>query len=246
MTTIEQILAKDIGRPLDGVVKASNSAQLSTEVSEYVITDEVAGHLTDLLEAYTFPGGPQANGVWIAGFFGSGKSHLLKMLAYLLGEVSGSDVARADVVRAFIDKVPVSEAILRGALERSASIPARSLLFNIDEKVDKNEKDQADALLKVFLQVFYDAAGFFGRAPHVAQFERDLIRERTNAGLKAARERGSLGGRRPVITPDKLRKARDHIAAGLTVREAATRLKVGKTALYKALEGTAAETAVKV
>ncbi|EQB17374.1 DNA invertase [Sphingobium lactosutens DS20] len=80
----------------------------------------------------------------------------------------------------------------------------------------------------------------------LAQFERDLIRERTNAGLKAARERGSLGGRRPVITPDKLRKARAHIAAGLTVREAATRLKVGKTALYKALEGTAAKTAVKV
>lgn len=79
----------------------------------------------------------------------------------------------------------------------------------------------------------------------LAQFERDLIRERTNAGLKAARERGSLGGRRPVITPDKLRKARDHIAAGLTVREAATRLKVGKTALYKALEGTAAKTAAK-
>lgn len=79
----------------------------------------------------------------------------------------------------------------------------------------------------------------------LAQFERDLIRERTNAGLKAARERGSLGGRRPVITPDKLKKARTHIAAGLTVREAATRLKVGKTALYKALEGTAAKTAVK-
>ena len=70
----------------------------------------------------------------------------------------------------------------------------------------------------------------------LAQFERDLIRERTHAGLKAARERGRPGGRRPVVTPDKLRKARDHIASGLTVREAAARLKIGKTALYKALE----------
>ncbi|MBJ7502123.1 MAG: recombinase family protein [Sphingopyxis sp.] len=49
----------------------------------------------------------------------------------------------------------------------------------------------------------------------LAQFERDLIRERTQAGLRAARERGSKGGRRPVVTPDKLRKARAHIAAGL-------------------------------
>lgn len=70
----------------------------------------------------------------------------------------------------------------------------------------------------------------------LAQFERDLIRERTQAGLRAARERGSKGGRRPVVTSDKLRKARAHIAAGLTVREAAARLKIGKTALYKALE----------
>lgn len=73
----------------------------------------------------------------------------------------------------------------------------------------------------------------------LAQFERDLIRERTHAGLKAARERGNKGGRRPVVTPDKLRKARAHIAAGLTVREAAARLKIGKppyTRLWKTRE----------
>lgn len=74
----------------------------------------------------------------------------------------------------------------------------------------------------------------------LAQFERDLIRERTQAGLRAARERGAQGGRRPVVTSDKLRKALTDIASGLTVREAATRLKIGKTALYKALEGAGA------
>ena len=73
----------------------------------------------------------------------------------------------------------------------------------------------------------------------LAQFERDLIRERTSAGLKAAEARGRKGGRRPVVTPDKLARAKVHLAAGLTVREAAARLKVGKTALYKALNGSA-------
>src|SRR3546814_16533157 len=68
----------------------------------------------------------------------------------------------------------------------------------------------------------------------LAQFERDLIRERTHAGLKAARERGRPGGRRTVVTPDKLRKAREHIASGLPVREAAARPKTGKTAPSKA------------
>src|SRR3546814_12458675 len=70
----------------------------------------------------------------------------------------------------------------------------------------------------------------------LAQFERDLIRERTHAGLRAARERGSQGGRRTVVTPDKLRKARAHIAADLTVRETAARCNNATTALYKALE----------
>jgi DNA invertase Pin-like site-specific DNA recombinase len=74
----------------------------------------------------------------------------------------------------------------------------------------------------------------------LSQFERDLIRERTKAGLTAAAARGRKGGRKPVVTADKLQRAREHIANGLNVREAAARLKIGKTALYAALQ-TASE-----
>ena len=76
----------------------------------------------------------------------------------------------------------------------------------------------------------------------LAQFERDLIRERTRAGLQAAEERGRRGGRQVVVTPDKLAKARQHLAAGLNVREAAARVKIGKTALYEALRAEKATT----
>ena len=69
----------------------------------------------------------------------------------------------------------------------------------------------------------------------LGQFERDLIQERTRAGLAAAAARGRKGGRKRVIVADKLQRARAMIAKGLTVREAATRLNVGKTALYNAL-----------
>jgi DNA invertase Pin-like site-specific DNA recombinase len=71
----------------------------------------------------------------------------------------------------------------------------------------------------------------------LGQFERDLIQERTRAGLAAAALRGRKGGRKPVVTADKLKRARTMIARGLTVREIATRLKIGKTALYAALRG---------
>jgi DNA invertase Pin-like site-specific DNA recombinase len=78
----------------------------------------------------------------------------------------------------------------------------------------------------------------------LGQFERDLIQERTRAGLAAAAARGRKGGRKPVVNADKLEHARRMIAKGLTVREAATRLKVGKTALYEALRLEAGENAI--
>ena len=71
----------------------------------------------------------------------------------------------------------------------------------------------------------------------LGQFERDLIQERTRAGLKAAATRGRHGGRKSVVTAEKLKRARAIIAKGLTVREAAARLRLGKTALYAALRG---------
>jgi DNA invertase Pin-like site-specific DNA recombinase len=77
----------------------------------------------------------------------------------------------------------------------------------------------------------------------LGQFERDLIRERTRAGLDAAAARGRQGGRKPVMTDEKLRRAQTLLAQGLTVREVAARIKVGKTALYAALAHTAPEPA---
>ena len=73
----------------------------------------------------------------------------------------------------------------------------------------------------------------------LGQFERDLIRERTGAGLAAAAARGRKGGRPVAATPEKVARARLLIGQGFTVREAAARVKVGKSALYAALKAGA-------
>ena len=77
----------------------------------------------------------------------------------------------------------------------------------------------------------------------LGQFERDLIRERTGAGLAAAAARGRKGGRPVAATPEKVVRARRLTAQGPTVREAAARVKVGKSALYAALKADAAREA---
>src|ERR1700730_533297 len=84
---------KAVGRPIEGVIKADDARYLWTEVEEYVVTNEVGQRLDRLFENYLTE--KSNNGVWIAGFFGSGKSHLLKMLSLLLEsrEIGGRRVS---------------------------------------------------------------------------------------------------------------------------------------------------------
>lgn len=168
---LNEIFAKDVQRPIEGVIKADDVAHLGTEVDEYVLTNEAAKGLEQLLEAYT--NYTNANGVWISGFFGSGKSHLLKMLAHLLGNVEGQDYSRAAVSRSFTEKA-AGDSFLTASLAKADRIRAKSLLFNIDQKATLISKDQTDALLKVFVKVFDESRGYYGNQGHVARFERDL------------------------------------------------------------------------
>jgi energy-coupling factor transporter ATP-binding protein EcfA2 len=167
---LNELFAKDVQRPIEGVIKADDTAHLGIEVEEYVITNEAAKGLEFLLEAYT--NYANANGVWISGFFGCGKSHLLKMLAHLLGDVEGQEFDRAKVSETFHAKA--SGAFLPASLRKADRIAAKSLLFNIDQKATVIAKDQTDALLKVFVKVFDESRGYYGNQGHVARFERDL------------------------------------------------------------------------
>ncbi|HJG42479.1 BREX system P-loop protein BrxC [Corynebacterium phoceense] len=168
---LNDIFKKDVQRPIEGVIKADDVSQLGTEVEEYVLTNEISKGLEQLLEAYN--NYTNANGVWISGFFGSGKSHLLKMLAHLLGDVDGQDFDRTKVAASFNTKAE-DDAFLSACLQKAERIPAKSLLFNIDQKATLIDKSESDALLSVFLKVFDDSCGYYGNQPHIAQFERDL------------------------------------------------------------------------
>lgn len=165
---LKDIFEKPIDRAIDGVIKADDEASLRVELDEYVITGEIGQRLEQFLEAYN--NYDTSNGVWISGFFGSGKSHLLKMLALLLEnrEVDGKTAHEI-----FAEKLK-GEPMLAGALNKAVSIPSKSILFNIDQKADVISKTDVDALLSVFQKVFDETCGFYGKQPHIAQFERDL------------------------------------------------------------------------
>jgi len=82
------------------------------------------------------------------------------------------------------------------------------------------------------------AAGrfFFHVMAALAEMERDLIRERTNAGLAAARARGRKGGRKPKLTAQQICHAHKLLAdPEVTIKEVAASLKVNRATIYRAL-----------
>ncbi|MGZ0713109.1 BREX system P-loop protein BrxC (plasmid) [Coraliomargarita sp. W4R53] len=177
---LSEIFDKKIDRAIDGVIRAADDAHLSTEIDEYVLTNEGEKHLTRILEAYTDY--QTANGVWLSGFFGSGKSHMLKMLAHLLGDVQTHASHRSDVVKSFEAKT--DDHFLSGLVAKAAAIPATNILFNIAEHA--SDKGQGDAILRAFYRMFNEARGYEGKLPYIARFERDLDREGQFEDFKAA------------------------------------------------------------
>src|SRR5210317_145830 len=139
--TLKSIFAKPVDRPIEGVIKADDEGSLLLEFEEYVLTNEIEKRLENFLEAYNNYEG--ANGVWISGFFGSGKSHLLKILALLM---ENRQVDGANTLDIFLEKSKDNE-ILRGDLKRAVAIPSESILFNIDQKADVINKTELDALI---------------------------------------------------------------------------------------------------
>lgn len=168
---LQAIFERDVNRPIEGVIKADDEASLKSELEEYVLTNEVAKRLDQFLDAYNNYHG--ANGVWVSGFFGSGKSHLLKMLALVLENRAVDGTHALDL---FLPKIQ-EDKILAAALQKAVAIPSRSILFNIDQKADIISKTQSDALLAVFVKVFDEACGYYGKQPYIAQFERELDRD---------------------------------------------------------------------
>lgn len=176
---IEDIFSKQLTRDINGVVKAEqvDNDSIYVELDEYVITQELDRHFRRFFETY-IPAVKNRNpavankiGVWVSGFFGSGKSHFIKILAYLLenraAEKNGQSRHAIDF---FKDKV--NDAMLFGDIHSAVSKPADVILFNIDSRA--NTDDGENAILKVFLKVFNERVGYCADFPHIAHLEREL------------------------------------------------------------------------
>lgn len=156
---INEMFQKQIGRPIQGVVKIGQDSpeMIRDELDEYVVTKELNRHFDKFFEGYRKGTQHRTDkiGVWISGFFGSGKSHFLKILSYLLG----SDTYEGQKAIAFFEG-KIADSRIMADMQVAANTSTDIILFNIDAEADSDSKTNKDpidwladnlaALIKIF------------------------------------------------------------------------------------------------
>jgi hypothetical protein len=177
---IRKMFYKEIDRDIKGVIKIGqeDDTNIKQELEEYVVTRELSKHLNTFFEAYKKGLNDYTDkmGIWISGFFGSGKSHLLKIASYLL-ENREIDGKRATSY--FDDKIedPMALADMKkvGDMGKHTDV----ILFNIDSKADSTSKSNKDAIVQVFMKVFNEMQGFCASLPWLVDLERQMVKDGT-------------------------------------------------------------------
>ena len=183
---IRDMFADDINRKINGVIKVDQSGDdvIEQELREYVITNELKKHFMSFFSYYSdaFDEPTADMGVWISGFFGSGKSHFLKMLSYIL---ENREVKGIRTVECFREKFADDPATFM-MIDRATRAKTEAILFNIDIEGSIN-KDKT-AVLRVFAKMFYNHLGFYGDNLKVAMLEHYIDQQGKTEAFRQAFE----------------------------------------------------------
>lgn len=171
------MFVKPIDRDIKGVIKVGQRDEdnIYQELDEYVVTKELSKHFREFFESYKkgINSHTDEMGVWISGFFGSGKSHFLKILSYILENKEVNDRKAIDF---FSEDKKINDPLVIADMTLAANTSADVILFNIDSKSASSQTNK-DAIIDVFLRVFNEMQGFCGESPFLADLERKLTKK---------------------------------------------------------------------
>lgn len=171
---IQEMFVDDINRKINGVIKVDQEDNSTEqELNEYVITRELKKHFITFFNNYddAFDVPTSDIGVWISGFFGSGKSHFLKMLSYILENRTINGIPTVERFRKKFADDPATFMLI----DKATKAPTETILFNIDIEGFSNKDNTA--VLKVFAKMFYNHLGFLGEDLKVAKLEQFIEKQ---------------------------------------------------------------------
>ena len=171
---IQNMFVDDINRKINGVIKVDQVDETTErELNEYVITRELKKHFITFFNYYDDALDTPTDdiGVWISGFFGSGKSHFLKMLSYILENRTINGVKTVERFRKKFADDPATFMLI----DRATKAETETILFNIDIEGFSNKDNTA--VLKVFAKMFYNHLGFLGEDLKCAKLEQFIAKQ---------------------------------------------------------------------
>jgi hypothetical protein len=181
MTTVRETIKRDIGIKVEGVVKVFDPSTLTTEIREYVVTDKIEAQLKTIFDTFTQisdtlrRGGTPRDvmGMWVSGFFGSGKSHFAKVLGYLLqndvlDEASGEHCI--DVFMKHLSDTPRGKDLRLRLAEVKQTTQIKTIAFEIKSRQSLTNPNSVGEIL---LGEFYRSLGLSDNYV-VARIERRL------------------------------------------------------------------------
>jgi hypothetical protein len=158
--------------PVIKVGERGDDRKLASEIGSYVVTPMIEGYLDDMLEHYTdtFLQKTTEIGIWISGYFGSGKSHFAKILSLLAGNpvLDGTSASKRFESRVPFD-APRRSSILR-SLTRVSQCDTHVLAFNLNSLADSKSRP----LPSLLLSQFYLSCGYSSNLLYARVIEAEL------------------------------------------------------------------------
>lgn len=173
--TINELFQKKIDRDLKVVIKVEQNDEKTVyqELDEYVVTNELRKHFRRFFENYRTYTNESSDkiGVWITGFFGSGKSHFLKILAYILENRTVCGKSAASFFTE--DESKLSDSMIVADIKAALQNQPEVILFDIDAK-SRRFKDKKESIVDILVRVFNEHRGYCSTALFIAELEERL------------------------------------------------------------------------
>lgn len=184
---LQDIYKRKVTEELNPVVSVSDYTQktVKTEISEYVFTDEIIRYLYMVINAIR-EGNYHQNGIWINGYFGTGKSHFLKYLNYCF-RPEYREQALARLEDAVLERDPLTHpdsrsevypSDMRAMADWLKHTRIDTVLFNIGDKVTGEKRDEDASFTKAIWQEFNRFRGFNRENIALAQFLEKPLAEK--------------------------------------------------------------------